>query len=186
MTIFGNLPSTDSAPNAVQPVERVEAGALSCRTGSGLSRWSPPWPPSCPWPPWPRYDDRKEIQLGSAALKAERFVEAEHYFDHVLQDVPANEDATFLRGLARAGRGDLQGARLSFIRSILLNRDNHFARFELGMVSLRLGDRAAAVEQYQALERLERLCGRRCPDGPYIGRAILTLGAALDRARRGR
>jgi len=134
----------------------------------------------------PAYDDRKEIQLGAAALRAEHYLDAERYFDHVLQDVPENEDATFLRGLARAGRGDLQGARLSFIRSILLNRDNHFARFELGMVSLRLGDRAAAVEQYQALERLERLCGRRCPDGPYIGRAILTLGAALDRARRGR
>ena len=133
----------------------------------------------------PAFDDRKEIQLGAAALRAGRFVEAEHYFDHVLQDIPANEDATFLRGLARAGRGDLQGARLSYIRSILLNRDNHFARFELGMVSLRLGDRAMAVEQLHALENLERLCGRRCPDGPYIGRGILTLAAAIDSDRRG-
>ena len=154
------------------PVVRASPGDDSA------SGWMPSRSP-------PAFDDRKEIRTGAADLRAERFVSAERHFDHVLQDVPANEDATFLRGMARAGHGDLRGARLSFVRSLLLNPDNHFARFELGMTYLRLGQRGLAAEQLAALQRMAATCGRTCRDGPYIGRAILTLGAAVDASGRG-
>jgi Flp pilus assembly protein TadD len=164
---------------AVALLALAPAMAFATPGDDSTSGWMPSSSP-------PAFDDRAEIKLGEAALKAERYQEAEAHFDHVLQDIPKNEDATFLRGLCRKGRGDIDGARDAFVRTLLLNRDNLFAHFELGMLYVRVGRIADADDQYYALERQARLCGRRCPDGPYISRAILTLGSALDAARRRR
>jgi len=128
----------------------------------------------------PAFDDKAEIRQGAADLRADRYVEAERRFDHVLQDIPKNEDATFLRGLARARRGDLEGARQAFVRTLLLNPNNLYAHYELGMIYVRLGQIGRAGEQIQALERLARICGKTCADGPYISRAIVSLGEAYD------
>ena len=127
----------------------------------------------------PAYDTYDEFHQGAADLKAGRYREAEEHFNHVLLMVPTDADSMFLLGMARAGRGDLTGARKAFQDTLRLDSHRVFAHRELALTYIKLGQLDKARGELAALQRQSAECAGTCSDADKYADAIKSVQAAL-------
>lgn len=104
--------------------------------------------------------------LAAAYIKSERLEEAEEIYDAILALRPDEEDAYFLRGNVRLGRGDYQGAKEDFDRVVAMD----FANYD------------RIIEIYQALEHY----GYREVGGAYLEAAMQNAGDKMNDYDSGR
>jgi len=127
----------------------------------------------------PGYDTYTEFHAGVDALKAGRFRDAETHFDHVLLMVPTDADSMFLLGMARAGQGNLNGARRAFQDTLRLDPHRLFAHRELALTLIKLGQVEKARAELAVLRQQSAECAGTCSDADAYDAAIKSVEAAL-------
>ena len=130
----------------------------------------------------PGYDTYDEFHQGVADLQAGRDRAAETHFSHVLIMVPTDADSMFLLGMARAGRGDLTGARRAFQDTLRLDPHRVFAHRELALTYIKLGQADKARVELGVLRQQSAECAGTCPDADTYADAIKSVEAALPPA----
>jgi tetratricopeptide (TPR) repeat protein len=129
--------------------------------------------------PQERFDDSGIYREGIDALVARRFADARKSFVPILLRSPHDATAYYLAGLAHVGLDDQKGARRLFEQAIRFDGGLIFARRELALTSVRLGDRSRAEAELAILARREARCRARCAKATEIRAAIEAVRAAL-------
>jgi len=80
-----------------------------------------------------------------AALPIDKYL---FYYDKVSDYLPKNADAYYMKGYCYTQKGHLSQAQKSFQQSIDLNPQFFWAYYNLGMVSLKLGQWDTAIESF--------------------------------------
>ncbi|MFZ5669459.1 MAG: tetratricopeptide repeat protein [Pseudomonadota bacterium] len=127
----------------------------------------------------PQYDPVAEYQKGVAALQAGKWKEAERAFGHVTQVAPRAPEAWFMLGYARAGGGDLKGARKAYEKAAKLKPDDIDTRRELGITLARLGETERARAELEALRARQTACAGACAEAAALKTSVAALEAAL-------
>ncbi|MFZ2029232.1 MAG: tetratricopeptide repeat protein [Vitreimonas sp.] len=101
---------------------------------------------------------------GVAAYNAHNYAEAIQQLRAAHSAVPNNGGVNFALGLAYIGAGQKQDAREAFTRAVRDRNAPPGAYLQLGLVSLDLGDRAAATAQQAAVQAQLSRCDAACGD----------------------
>jgi tetratricopeptide (TPR) repeat protein len=128
----------------------------------------------------PAYDPTVEYNHGIDALKAGKFREAQHDFDHSLSVDPKNADTLFMLGVAQAEGGDLRGAVRTFEKSLKIDADQIAARREYAVALAKLGRTADAQAQLAMLKTRTDTCADTCPQAADLKAAMAAVQAALS------
>lgn len=88
-------------------------------------------------------------------LRSQQFAKAEQLVQSLLQQRP--RDATYLHllGMAKAGRGDLAGARLAYVDALKQEPALVSAHISLARIDLRQGKSGAALERLKAQNQID-------------------------------
>jgi len=125
---------------------------------------------------------RNRSNLAACLIGLGRLAEAEAELAGILAEHPRFPLASFHLGLAYEGQGRLAEARAAYAAEIEHTPTSVAARFNLGNVLLRLGDAAAAEEQFRALTASDT-------DDPrpflFLARTLLARAGDLDEALAG-
>ena len=125
---------------------------------------------------------RNRSNLAACLIGLGRLAEAEAELTGILAEHPRFPLASFHLGLAYEGQGRLAEARAAYAAEIEYTPSSVAARFNLGNVLLRLGDAAAAEEQFRALTAGDT-------DDPrpflFLARTLLARAGDLDEALAG-
>ncbi len=127
----------------------------------------------------PDFDPAEEYRKGAEAFKAGDFKKAEYHFDRVSQTAPRNADVWYVLGLARAGKGDLKGARGAYEKSVHLNPDNIPAHQELGVTLAKLNMQDKAKAELQVLQQKATACAGACAHAAEIKDALAAVQGAV-------
>ena len=127
----------------------------------------------------PGYDTYAEYHDGLADLKAGRYRDAEVHFNHMLLMVPTDADSMFFLGMARAGQGNLDGARKAFRDTLRIDPHRVFARRELALTLIKLGQADKARVELSVLRQQSAECGGTCSEADHYAEAIQSVQAAL-------
>jgi tetratricopeptide (TPR) repeat protein len=127
----------------------------------------------------PSYDPAAEYRKGVEALQANQFADAERAFGRVVDATPRNAYAHYMLGLAKAGQGDLKGARKSYEKAVRYDANLITARRELGVTLAKLGDAAKAQAQLDELKTRATTCAETCPQSADLKAAVGAVEAAL-------
>jgi len=127
----------------------------------------------------PGYDPVVEYRKGIEALKAGKYRDADHDFDHVLSVAPDNPDVLYLQGLAKGAGGDLKGSERAFEKALRLKPDNIRARRESATTLIQLGQPDKAQAQLDILKKRMDACGDTCPDAADLKSAVMAVQTAM-------
>lgn len=127
----------------------------------------------------PSYDPAVEYRKGVDALKANDFKTAERAFQRVVDVSAKDANSRYLLGVAKAGRGDLAGARKSYARAVKLDGTMIEARRDLALTAFKLGDAVAANAELATLKTQATACAGTCPADQRLKGAISAVEAAL-------
>ena len=116
---------------------------------------------------------------GIADLQADRFAHAETHFQAVLSLEPANADAAFMLGVARAARGDLAGARQAYEQALAADPQQIAARRELAVTLAGLGQTVQARANAELLSKRAEACGDACADAADLTAAVATVQSVI-------
>ena len=97
----------------------------------------------------------------------------------MLAVVPGDGDANYYMGLAQLQKNQNDEAKKYLNNAVLIDGSNAAAREQLGLVSLKLDDRATAKEQRDALADMVKQCGDSCDA------TLTTALSSLDSALKG-
>ena len=113
----------------------------------------------------PKNDDTaSHFRNGKNYLKSGMLDPAIKEFDKVLKVVPGDADANYYMGLAKLGKHEDQQAKNYLAKSVLIDGSNPAAREQLGLVSLKLDDKARAEKERDALAAMMKKCGSNCDE----------------------
>ena len=129
--------------------------------------------------PQDRVDAPDLYREGIDALLAHRFSEAREIFARILARSPKEAGAYYLAGVAHAGLDDPEGARLLYAQAVRFDGKLIFARRELALAHVRLGDRSKAETELAALTTYQARCRGKCGKAAQIDAAVETVRAAL-------
>jgi TolA-binding protein len=101
---------------------------------------------------------------GVAAYNAHNYIEAIQQLRTARSAIPNNGAVNFALGLAYIGADQKQDAREAFTRAVRDHNAPPGAYLQLGLVSLDLGDRAAATAQQAAVQQQLSHCDAGCGD----------------------
>ncbi len=133
-----------------------------------------------------QYDPAAEYLKGMTALKESKFADAKRAFDHVLSVAPNDANTNYLAGLARAGLDDNKGAAKLFAKAVKIDPAMIGASQQLGIAYAKLGDKAHAQTQLDALTARDTACAKTCPQAADLAAAIAAINAALGAAPQAR
>ena len=102
------------------------------------------------------------FQNGKNYLESGLIDPAIREFAAVLAVVPGDGDANYYMGLAQLQKNQNDEAKKYLNNAVLIDGSNAAAREQLGLVSLKLDDRATAKEQRDALADMVKQCGDSC------------------------
>lgn len=128
----------------------------------------------------PQYDPAAEYQKGIAALQANDYKAAKIAFDRVAAVAPGDSITQYLGGLARAGLGDLKGARKSYAKAVKLDPNNLRAWKELGVTDAKLGDKPKAEETLAGIRAKAATCATTCANAAELKAAEDAVAAAIN------
>ena len=129
--------------------------------------------------PRDRVDTSDLYREGIDALLAHRFTDARKIFARILAQSPQEAGAYYLAGLAHAGLDDLEGARLLYGQAVRFDGKLIFARRELALAHVKLGDRSKAEAELAALTERQAHCRGRCGKAAQIDAAVEAVRSAL-------
>jgi tetratricopeptide (TPR) repeat protein len=112
----------------------------------------------------PQEDPTVPYNAGLAAFNAGNHAEAVRQLRAARRAAPNDNAINYALGLALNATGEKEDARQAFQRAARGRNAPFQARLQLGLVSLELGDREAAVEQQTALQGMITSCDARCGD----------------------
>ncbi|HYE46514.1 MAG TPA: tetratricopeptide repeat protein [Caulobacter sp.] len=127
----------------------------------------------------PAYDPAAEYQKGVDAISAGKWKDAQRAFGRVTEAAPKVPEGWFMLGFAKAGGGDLKGARKAYEKAVKLKPDDIAARRELGVTLAKLGEVDKARAELTALEARAAACAGACPDAALLTLSIAEIKGAL-------
>jgi len=101
---------------------------------------------------------------GVAAYNAHDYAEAIRQLRTARQSAPSNGGINYALGLAYIGAGQKPEAREALTRAVRDRNAAPSAYLQLGLISLELGDRAAATTQQAAVQQQINRCDEACGD----------------------
>lgn len=120
----------------------------------------------------PSYDPAVEYRKGVEALKANDFKAAERAFQRVVDVAAKDANSRYLLGVAKAGRGDVAGARKAYARAVKLDENLIEARRDLALAAFKLGDSAAAQAELAKLKAQLTECAQTCAANARLQSAV--------------
>ena len=126
-----------------------------------------------------RYDASVEFNKGVEALKASKYEDAEHDFDHVLEVNPRDANTHFMMGLAESGLGKFKDARGHYEKAVKYNDKLILAHMELGVTLAKLGETDNAKSVLDDLKKRSAACADTCAQAADLRAAVPTLESAL-------
>ncbi|NWG70699.1 MAG: tetratricopeptide repeat protein [Parvularculaceae bacterium] len=151
--------------------EAVAAALALCLTGSGAAAAPSSGPPAPSAPSGPQVNPQTSFEEGIAALQAGECKKAEKKFGEVLSIASRHAEANYYMGLAKTKCGKDKQAIKYFERAIKERENFVEAREQLALASIRLGDRAEAEAQRDAIKSIVAACTDETCDAPYVERA---------------
>lgn len=127
----------------------------------------------------PQYDPAMEYRNGIAALREERWKDAERAFGRVLTVAPKDANTNLLMATAKLGRGDAKGARGYLEKAAKYDPDLLPAQITLGVVYAKLGDPVKAQAQLDWLQARSTACGGTCAEKTAIEQGLSEVKAAI-------
>jgi tetratricopeptide (TPR) repeat protein len=128
-------------------------------------------------------DAQAAYQAGVAAVNAHNYPEAVTQFRTALTVLPDNGTINYALGVALLGNNQKPDARDAFLHAVRADDAPVAASLQLGLVSLELGDRNAAVAQQTSLQqRLTACAAPACTDATHaqLQAALNQLTHALE------
>jgi tetratricopeptide (TPR) repeat protein len=104
-----------------------------------------------------------------AAIKAERWAEAQKLLKRVIADYPESADAHNYLGFATRKSGDKNGAMPHYLKALSLDPSHRGAHEYIGELFLEMGDLKSAE---QHLTRLAELCPTGCEERDDLAEAV--------------
>lgn len=127
----------------------------------------------------PSYDPAVEYRKGVDALKANDFKVAEKAFQRVVDAAPKDANSRYLLGLAKAGNGDVAGARKAYARAVKMDATLIEARRDLALAAFKLGDATAAQAELATLKTQAATCAQTCASQSRLTAAIGAVETAM-------
>jgi arylsulfatase A-like enzyme/predicted Zn-dependent protease len=124
---------------------------------------------------------RNRQNLAACLIALHQLDEAQTLLDGILAEHPKFPLARYHLGLLWEERGDFARARQAYLDEIAEVGDSVPARFNLGQLSLRMGDQRGYCEQ---MERVVALAPDRAKGYLFLARGLLTQPAELERAEQ--
>lgn len=124
------------------------------------------------------YDPVEEYNKGVAALKEQRWQDAQRALSRLTAVSPRNAEAWRLLGMANAGQNDLKAAKRAYERAIKIDPENVNGHYGLGMALAGLKD-GKAKDQLAWLKSKAQACGDTCPDAATLKTAVPRVEAAI-------
>ena len=134
----------------------------------------------------PQYDPAMEYRNGIAALREERWKDAERAFGRVLTVAPKDANTNLLMATAKLGRGDAKGARGYLEKAAKYDPDLLPAQIKLGVVYAKLGDPVKAQAQLDWLQERSTACGGTCAEQTAIEQGLGEVKAAISAGKQAR
>ena len=125
------------------------------------------------------FDASQEFKKGVEALKAERYEDAEHSFDRVLEASPRDANTNFMMGLAKSGLGKSDDARHYYEKAVKYNDNLILAHLELGLTLAKLGETDKAKAILEDLKKRAVACADTCAQAADLRSAVPSLESAL-------
>jgi tetratricopeptide (TPR) repeat protein len=120
---------------------------------------------------------RNRLNLAAALIEVRQYARADPILGEILADSPRFPFAQFNRGLLHEEQGRLEEARAAYAAEVAAYPGHFKARFNLGRVLFRLGDRAGSLQQMREVVRL----APKQPEGYlFLARGLLHEGAPMD------
>jgi len=152
--------------------QMMGGGAAAAGNGVGGVEWGD-------GPRGPSYDAATEYRNGMAELQAGKFRDAERSFNHALSVDRNNADTYYQLGLAKAGEGDLSGAKNAYERSLKLDGHPINVRRDYAVALAKLNQPAKAQAQLDILKGQANACGAGCPMAGDLKDAVTAVEAAM-------
>ena len=127
----------------------------------------------------PSYDPAVEYRKGIEAMTAKQYKAAERAFQRVVDVAPKDANTRYLLGMAKAGNGDLAGARKAYARAVKLDTNLVEARRDLALAAFKLGDSAAAQTELASLKAQAAACAGTCANDLRLRTAISAVETEL-------
>jgi len=127
----------------------------------------------------PQYDPAAEYQKGIAAYQAQDFKGAVTAFRRVVDVATTHAPALYLLGSSYLQMGDFKKAKRPLEAAVRYDAAMIEAHRDLGVVQAKLGDKAKATEQRDALAARKTQCASTCPDAASLDAAITAIEAAI-------
>ena len=120
---------------------------------------------------------RNRLNLAASLIEVRQYGRADRVLGEILAEAPRFPFAQFNRGLLYEEQGQLEEARTAYAAEVAAYPGHFKARFNLGRVLFRLGDRAGSLQQMREVVRL----APKQPEGYlFLARGLLHEGAPMD------
>jgi Flp pilus assembly protein TadD len=159
-------------------------GAAIASGGGGGGSTSGGGAPNMPSASGPSYDPAMEYARAIAALKANKYKDADRAAGHVTDAVPTNPDGWRLLGMAKAGENDWKGSRRAYEKAVKLKPEDASAHAGLGLALANLKDPKAQAEN-DWLKAKVAACGDNCPDAAQLKGFSSAVESAMNPAAAG-
>jgi tetratricopeptide (TPR) repeat protein len=120
---------------------------------------------------------RNRLNLAASLIEVRQYGRADRVLGEILADTPRFPFAQFNRGLLYEEQGRLEDARAAYAAEVTAYPGHFKARFNLGRVLFRLGDRSGSLQQMREVVRL----APKQPEGHlFLARGLLQENAPID------
>jgi arylsulfatase A-like enzyme/tetratricopeptide (TPR) repeat protein len=117
---------------------------------------------------------QNRLNLAGALIEVREYGRAKAMLDEILADSPRFPLAQFNLGLLYEGQDRIDEARSAYLAEVSAHPQQFRARFNLGKILFRVGDRAGALEQMREVIRI----APRQPEGYlFVARGLLLQGS---------
>lgn len=151
------------------------APALAANTGGGGMSGG-----SMPSQSAPAFDAAAEYRKGVQALKDSKYREAEKAFGRVASVVPKDANVLTLLGTAKAGKGDLKGAKGAYEKALKAQPGHVLARQELAITLAKLRQPDQAQAELAQLKTRAAACNGACAEAASLTAAVGAVEAAMQ------
>ena len=118
-------------------------------------------------------------QSGVKALEAGNLQVAEGIFDEVLRENPNHPDANLRMGAVKMSLGKWDEAKKYLEIAARKDPKSPDPKSRLAVTLIKLGDIPGAMEQRDALEKMDKSCKGKCRNAEWIARGIAMVDAAM-------
>ena len=120
-----------------------------------------------------------QYQSGLNAIMAKDFESAENIFEEILRQKIGDADASFYAGVAEMSLSKWEEAKAHLEVAAKKKPKEPDPKSRLGVTLAKLGDTAGAMEQRNALEKMNKDCKGTCKNAQFIASGIAMIDGVL-------